>query len=168
MPSVRALRTTPKPALLDYTQGTLALAIPAAEHLPTTEPVDPHPGADVIAIDRALRLRFERWAYRYAQAAVEIASGDRPVTQVLRWTSSEVYHDLSRRAQLIARAARSRPGERGSHGARPTVVGMHSCFIARNIVEASIHVRYGQHSRAVAARFEIVRGRWHCCALEFA
>jgi hypothetical protein len=35
-------------------------------------------------------------------------------------------------------------------------------------LEACVHVRYGRRSRAVAARFELVRGRWQCVALEFA
>jgi hypothetical protein len=29
-------------------------------------------------------------------------------------------------------------------------------------------VRYGRRSRAVAARFELIRDRWQICALEFA
>jgi hypothetical protein len=31
-----------------------------------------------------------------------------------------------------------------------------------------MHVRYGHRSRAVAARFELVRDRWQITALEFA
>jgi hypothetical protein len=33
--------------------------------------------------------------------------------------------------------------------------------------EACAHVRYGRRSRALAARFEVVRGRWQCVTLQF-
>jgi hypothetical protein len=38
-------------------------------------------------------------------------------------------------------------------------------LIRPDAVEASAHVRYGRRSRAVAARFEVVRDRWQCVAL---
>ena len=33
--------------------------------------------------------------------------------------------------------------------------------------EVSIHVRQGERSRAIAARIELVAGRWCCTALQF-
>lgn len=152
-------------------QGTLALDLQPRHDPP--EPV-PHPGsrhpaADVIAIDVHLRRGVEAWARRYAQAAVEIVGGDRPVSQLLRWSSREVYQNLDRRAQLVARAGRHRPGQGRVQPVRPKVLGVHTCFLSHDVVEASVHVRYGERSRALAARFE--RGgdqRWCCTALEFA
>ena len=40
-------------------------------------------------------------------------------------------------------------------------------MVRDDAVEASAHVRYGRRSRAVAARFEVVRDRWQCVALTF-
>ena len=51
---------------------------------------------------------------------------------------------------------------------RPKVLGVHTCFLARDVVEVSAHVRYGERSRALAARFVEVQQRWCCTALEFA
>ena len=38
--------------------------------------------------------RLRDWAARLAQAAVETAAGQRPVSQLVRWTAPEVYADL--------------------------------------------------------------------------
>lgn len=150
-------------------QGTLALDLTAHQDPPDDVPVllSGRDG-DVVDIGRAARREFERFSGRIVQAVVEIVGGDRPVTQVLRWTTPEVYQDLGRRAQLVARAVDRRPGQGGIQGIRPQVVGVHACFVADGVSEVSAHVRYGGRSRAVAARFERRRDRWVCAALEFA
>lgn len=149
-------------------QGTLALDLQ-----PRHDPPEPVLGAsrtaaDVIAIDQPLRRDLEQWAHRYAQAAVEIVGGDRPVSQLLRWSSQEVYQNLDRRARLVAHAGRHQPGQGRVQPVRPKVLGVHACFLAREVAEVSVHVRYGERSRAVAARFERSDQRWCCTALDFA
>ncbi len=161
---------TRRTAALASVQGTLALDL-----TPRHDPPEPMlsggggpAAADVIDIDRAARLEVERFAARILQAFVESVGGDRPVSQVLRWTTPTVYQDLGRRAQLVARAVGRRPGQGGIQGTRPQVVGVHTCFLTQRAVEVSAHVRYGQRSRAVAARFDRHCDRWVCSALEFA
>jgi len=114
------------------------------------------------------RDEVEQWARRFAQAAVEIVGGDRPASQLLRWTTSQVYADIQRRAVLVARAAGQHPGTGRLGPVRPHVLSVHTSFVSATTVESSIHVRYGARSRAVAARFEQRRGRWLCTALDFA
>ena len=144
-------------------QGTLALDLEPRQDPPWL------PIADVLPIDPPVRRSVEEWARRYAQAAVEIVGGDRPVTQLLRWSSRDVYEDLQRRAQLVARAGRHQPGQGRFQPVRPRVLGVRPCFINRDVVEVSTHVRYGERSRALAARFERTNDeRWRCTALEFA
>ena len=152
-------------------QGTLALDLQPRQEPPEVAPAPSRPAADVIPIDLHLRRGLEQWARRYAQAAVEIVGGDRPVSQLLRWSSREVYQDLDRRAQLVARAGRHRPGQGRAQPVRPKVLGVHACFLRPDLVEVSVHVRYGERSRALAARFQVVGGpqrRWCCTALQFA
>jgi hypothetical protein len=151
-------------------QGTLALDLE-----PRRDPPWPAasswsgPIADVLPIDGPLRRATEEWARRYTQAAVEIVGGDRPVTQLLRWSSREVYEDLQRRALLVARAGKHQPGQGRFQPVRPRVLGIHPCFVTHEVVEVSTHVRYGERSRALAARFERTPDqRWRCTALEFA
>lgn len=141
------------------TQGTLALDLQ-----PRLEP----PPTATLPIGRQRRHSIEEWVRRFAQAAVEIVGGDRPVTQLLRWSSRDVYADLERRAQLVARAGRHQAGQGRVQPVRPKVLGVHLCFLDREVVEVSAHVRYGEHSRALAARFEERQQRWCCTALEFA
>ncbi|WGL54224.1 Rv3235 family protein [Nocardioides sp. BP30] len=127
--------------------------------------------AGVVPIDRARRRThhdLDGWVSRFAQAAVEIVGGDRPVSQLLRWTSADVYAELERRAVLVARAGHHQPGQGRVQPVRPKVLSAHSFFVTPQVVEASVHVRYGARSRALAARFETRQGRWVCTALEWA
>lgn len=153
-------------------QGTLALDLQPRHEPPTAPaiaPADPDPeGADVVPIDRAQRRELNAWVGRFGQAAVEIVGGDRPVTQLLRWTTKDVYDELERRAALVGRAGHHQPGQGRVQPVRPKVVSVHSFFVAQHVVETSIHVKYGARSRALAARFEVRRGRWICTALEWA
>jgi Family of unknown function (DUF6459) len=161
------LPTTP----IASVQGTLALDLgPRLDvpepHLPTSSRHSPPP--DGIGVDLVQRRRFEQHAARIGAAIVEIVGGDRPVSQVLRWTTPDVYQDLSRRAHLVARAVGSRPGSGNVQSVRPQLVGSHTSFVSERCAEVSLHVRYGDRSRAVAARFELIRDRWQVSALEFA
>ncbi|MDF1603647.1 Rv3235 family protein [Nocardioides sp. YIM 152315] len=158
-PGVFPFRPTGPAVPVASVQGTLALDLE-----PRREP----PLARVIPIEGTARNGVEGWARRYAQAAVEIVGGDRPATQLLRWSSREVYEDLQRRAVLVARAGRHHPGSGRVQPVRPRVVSVRSCFLTRDTVEISMHVRYGERSRALAARFERVRDHWQCTALDFA
>ncbi len=152
---------------LSSVQGTLALDLAEGLALPDPPRATPLPAAgpaDVVPIDRRLRREIDAWAPRFTQAAVEIAVAERPPQQLLRWTTPQVYRDLERRGRLAARA-RQRDA---SPGVRPRVLSTHPCVVGAAAVEVSAHVRHGQRSRAVAARFERRAERWVCTALEFA
>lgn len=149
------------------TQGTLALAL-----LPRRQPPEITRGrgtsSSVTApVDLRLRRTIDQWTRRYVQAALEIVGGDRPASQVLRWTAPEVYADLRRRAWLVGRAGGHRPGLASVQPVRPQVRSVHSCFITDAVVECSVHVAYGRRGRAVAARFERISEHWVCTALDF-
>jgi hypothetical protein len=47
-------------------------------------------------------------------------------------------------------------------------VGVRTSFVTDSCAEVTLRVRYGPRSRAVAARFELLRDRWQITALEFA
>jgi uncharacterized protein DUF6459 len=139
-------------------QGTLALDL-SPRHAPPELPDE---------ADGRRRGPLEQWMHRYVQAAVEIVGGDRPASQLLRWTSAAVYADLQRRALLVARAGGHEPGVRRVQPVRPHVESVHTSFVSATVVEASARVRYGDRSRALALRFEQRRDRWVCSAMEFA
>lgn len=157
----------PTAAGVTSVQGSLALDL-----TPRTAPPRPRPrlarSNDLVTAPTAERGQVDAIVARYLAAVVEIAAGDRPVSQVLRHTLPEVYDDLARRARTVTAASGTAPGQsRGPNPARPVVVGVRTALIRADAVEASAHVRYGRRSRAVAARFEVVRDRWQCVALQF-
>jgi hypothetical protein len=148
-------------------QGSLALDL-----TPRTAPPRPRlrsaQALDLVAVDLAARSRVDAFVGRYLQAAVETAAGDRPVAQLLRHTVPQVYDDLAGRAGTVTAAAGLAPGQaRAANPARPVVVGVRTAMVRTDAVEASAHVRYGRRSRAVAARFEVVRDRWQCVAIQW-
>ncbi|MEV7431569.1 MULTISPECIES: Rv3235 family protein [unclassified Nocardioides] len=163
----------PRPPEPTSVQGTLALDLSPRLDPPPAQGPDGATSAGVVPVDLRRRRGLEQWSRRFAQAAVEIVGGDRPVSQLLRWTSPEVYADLDRRACLVARAGGHRPGAGRAQPVGPKVLSVHSCFVSAVVVETSVHVRYGERSRALAVRFEERAGkgtpaRWVCTALDFA
>lgn len=152
----------------DSVQGALALDLGRRDR------PAPRPLADVIGIDAATRRGLDAWVQRFVQATVEVVGGDRPVAQLLRWSTTEVYLDLQRRAQLVARAGGFDAGQERVQPVRPQVASVHASFVTPRAVEASARVRYGERSRALALRFERRVSRrdgarhWVCVAVEFA
>lgn len=167
--------TPPPPTAvpLASVQGTLALDLqprqdPPPPPRPSLRVADAPLGADLVAIADPLRRDLERWAGRYVQAVVEIVGGDRPVSQLLRWSSREVFENLDRRARLVARAGHHQPGTSRVQPVRPRVLGVHASFVSGRAAEVSAHVRYGERSRALALRFELHHQGWRCTAVDFA
>ncbi|MCD6639910.1 MAG: Rv3235 family protein [Nocardioides sp.] len=157
----------PAPVPVSSVQGTLALDL-----APRVEPPRPAlrtAGAfDVATARRHDRRRLDSFTARFLQAAAEIAAGDRPVSQLLRHATPEVYADLVSRAGDAREVAGITPGQgRGPGRVRPVVVGVRTSLVRADALEACAHVRYGQRSRAVAARFEVVRDRWQCVVLQW-
>ena len=152
-------------------QGALALDL-----TPRLDPPEPPHSAgvatrrgDLVASLPPRRLAIERFVHAYLVRAAEIASGDRPSTQLLRQSSPRVYADLNRRAQLVTAAAGSSPGSgRGRGAVRPVVCSIRTSLVTHHALEAAAHLRYGARSRALAGRFEVIEGRWQCVALEWA
>jgi len=168
-PTPRHASVTPIRVPVASVQGTLALDLsPRQAPPPVPSAVGSGPDADVVPIDPHQRSRLEQWVHRYVQATVEIVGGDRPASQLLRWTTGAVYADLHRRAVLVGRAGGHEPGVRRVQPVRPHVVSVHTSFVSPLVVETSARVRYGVRSRALALRFERRGDRWVCTAMEFA
>jgi hypothetical protein len=139
-------------------QGTLALELDVLPAAPPTPRLQLLPGEDP-----ATQREVKAWAARFAQATVEVLGGDRPLTQLLRWTDTRVYADLERRVQILGRSGRAPQRLRA---VRPQVHSVHVFRPGPASAEVSVHVRAGQRSRAIAARLEQRDGRWRCVALQ--
>ncbi len=144
-------------------QGTLALdlgSLPSpADGPPRTPELDPTRQSRITHLEDT---ELRGWAARFGQAVIESVTGLRPTTQLVRWTSQEVFRDLDRRAQLVRRA-----GGPAHRPVRPQVRSVHVCRPGDTAAEVSVHVRHGHRSRALAFRLERREDRWVCTALEF-
>ena len=114
------------------------------------------------------------WAAHIAQAIVEVMHGARPATQVLRWTSPEVYAVIARRGALAARReAAARGAERRQDAAtdhrprrRTQVTRVLVGHPRPDVTEASVVLVDGSGVRALAIRLVSGYGRWVVKALQ--
>ncbi|NMR20806.1 Rv3235 family protein [Cellulomonas fimi] len=94
-------------------------------------------------------------------AAVEALRGARPLAQLTRWVTTEVYDQLAVRSQLTQRVLGR------STSAHPTSIRrVRLCRIGATAAEATVVVDDGPRVRAVAVRLEGRRGQWRATALE--
>ena len=143
--------------------GNLALAVSPAGTAPLTPELRAVPDSGSPHAGSPGHEEVRLWAARFAQATVEVLGGDRPLAQLLRWTSAGVYQDLDRRVRILARTAAAPQRRRAI---RPQVRSVHVSHPQPDSAEVSVHVRYGDRSRALAARLERRNGRWTCVALQ--
>lgn len=98
------------------------------------------------------------FAHALVQRLLEVLAGLRPLTQLQRDTSMEVYDDLER-----VLTSRPRPG-----GPRPDGRSVRSVRVQQRpegIAEVSATVRRGSRYGALALRLEGVNGAWRCTEL---
>jgi hypothetical protein len=151
-------------------QGTLALAFVLPSGLPARP--EPPPDLQLIADDvgspdefgprptrRAALPAPRTWAGRVVQAIVEVLAGVRPATQLVRWTTEEVYEQISSRVLPAGASDAERPP-------RGVVRSLHVSEPADGVAEVCALVRRGARSTAVALRLEGRDGRWQCTAIE--
>lgn len=125
-----------------------------------------------------------------ALAAVEVLAGRRPIAQLARWLTPDVYDALARRAALTAPGSpavvgpatggpvpgTARRGETPTaasrRGGTPTVPARRAsvrrvrlCRVDVHVVESSVVVAHGDRVRAVAVRLTRASGWWRASAL---
>ncbi|HEX6920565.1 MAG TPA: Rv3235 family protein [Actinomycetes bacterium] len=156
----------------DALQGTLALAFVLPTGVPAVPDTPPElrlvpstPAAEDLdeaefgpqPTPREDLPEPRRWAGRLVQAVVEVLAGDRPASQLVRWTTTEVYD------QVVARVV---PGPPTTCPTRGVVRSVHVTEPVDGVAEVAALVRRGARSTAVALRLEGMDGRWQCTALE--
>lgn len=142
------------------TQGALALAFVASTPEYTQDYAETYFGPQPTST--ACLPDVQQTCTQLVQAVVEVLSGVRPVSQLIRWMTPEVYNALQRRAALGARLGHHPTGA----GRRAVVRRVHICAPADGVAEASAVVVDRGRVRAVAVRLEGLDGRWRATALE--
>ena len=92
------------------------------------------------------------------QALLEVRAGVRPMQQLRRDTTPEVYLALRTTLGIMPRVAGSRPD-------RGTVRSLHVQQRPEGVAEVCATVRQGTRYAALALRLEGVDGRWRCTEL---
>lgn len=95
------------------------------------------------------------------QAAVEALRGARPIAQLVRWVTPQVYESVAQRAALTTRVRGEAPA-----GFRTSIRRVRLCRLGDTAVEAAVIVDDGPRVRAVAVRLEMHRNSWRAVALE--
>ena len=113
------------------------------------------------------RGHLNAWIPQFAQKVAEVVGGDRPASQLVRWTTKEVVADLRYRAALTARSGAYEPGLGRHQPVRPRVYRWHLHVVTDTIVEATATIKYGHGYRAMALRFEQSGESWICTVLNF-
>lgn len=89
-------------------------------------------------------------------AAVEALTSARPLVQLARWVSPDVYEALARAARPSAAA-----GRRGV-----VLRSVRVCRIGPTVAEGTAVVHDGSRVRGAAVRFEVHRGSWRATVLQ--
>ncbi len=101
---------------------------------------------------------------RLALIGCEIIAGIRPVEQIGRWVTEDVYRVLAERA-IAARRARTQTGDT-QRVAPHIMVGLTHITEPRDgVVEGVSLVRIGRRTRAICVRLEGLDHRWRASAL---
>lgn len=144
----RADRESPR-----HIQGTLAL-----ELVPDRILFGPQPTA------RAELPEPLKWGRRLAQVLAEVLVGLRQPTQLLRWTTPEVYAVIARRS-LVARSRSGTSASGQSPRPRIAVRSVRVCEPADGVAELAVVLQDGPRVRAMALRLVGQDGRWRVEAL---
>lgn len=143
--SLTPLRLVPAPALLPAPGLRRPAVDQDDDELDQRTPLDQLPAARPVA-------------HALVQGLLEVLAGVRPLTQLRRATTLELYDRLEQVVHTGARAT----------GPRPTGAAVRSLHVqARDegVAEVCATVHRDGHTSALAFRMEGVRGRWTCTEL---
>jgi len=102
------------------------------------------------------------WTARIARAVIEAVAGERPVSQLTKWTTREVLLQVTIRAA----AARRHPAGKSLTSPPRRVGSVRTCVVAPGIVEACAVVSGMTRARAIALRLEARDQRWIVTAMQ--
>ena len=148
-------------------QTVLALEFPLPTGLPAEPVVPPRlqlvddDPFGVVATPRSALPAATPWTARLAQAIAEVVAGDRPLGQLVRWTTCEVLDTLTEQAVLRRRGPTAGPGRR-----RAQVRSLRVTEPADGVIEAAVLVVGAGRPLPMALRLEGLDGRWQCTVLE--
>jgi hypothetical protein len=159
-PALRLVPAPPSAPPYDDEPGTapiLRLVTPLAP-LPEVGPFDDDAWVAAARTPTAALPAAQGFARVLLQAVLEVAAGVRPVKQLQRDTSPELYTRLLETLSGRPRATGTRPDQRA-------IRSVHVQQRPEGIAEVCATVRHGERTLALALRLEGLDGRWKCTEL---
>ena len=99
----------------------------------------------------------EAWTKQLATGIAEVLIGERPVFQLMRWVSFDVYREIDRQVQPKLQLHAKR--------ARPFVRCLRIENTSEKIIEATAVIQKGFRGRGMGLRLEAENDRWRCTQL---
>lgn len=161
-PRMAAASVTTVTSLTTVTRGPIlacGAVTPRAAGAPPVPLDEDDPSVATRHTSRADLPDPDAWARRLSQILAEVLTGHRPHTQLVRWTTEQVYRHL-RRSIAVPSSSSSR------RRTRPVVGTVRVCEPADGIAEVSAVLRTSGRTQALALRLEGMDGRWVITALQ--
>ena len=99
----------------------------------------------------------EAWTKQLATGIAEVLVGERPVFQLMRWVSFDVYREIDRQIQP--------KNELHAKRSRPFVRSLRIETTSEKVVEATAVIQKGIRGRGMGLRLEAENDRWRCTQL---
>lgn len=99
----------------------------------------------------------EAWTKQLATGIAEVLIGERPVFQLMRWVTFDVYREIDRQIQLNPNLHAKR--------SRPFVRSLRIENTSDKVVEATAVIQKGLRGRGMGLRLEAENDRWRCTQL---
>jgi hypothetical protein len=97
------------------------------------------------------------WTKQLVTGIAEVLIGERPVFQLMRWVSFEVYQEIDR--QVLSRT------QQQNSRVRPFIRTIRVEITSEKVVEAIAVIQKGQRGRGMGLRLEAEKDRWRCTQL---
>ena len=99
----------------------------------------------------------EAWTKQLATGIAEVLIGERPVFQLMRWVSFDVYREINKQIKL--------KNDLHAKRSRPFVRSLRIETTSEKIVEATAVIQKGRRGRGMGLRLEAENDRWRCTQL---
>lgn len=97
------------------------------------------------------------WTKQLVTGIAEVLIGERPIFQLMRWVSFEVYLEIDKNMKLRDNTSKQR--------VRPLIRSVHIDQTSENVIQAIAVIQKGNRGRGMGIRLEAEIDRWRCTEL---
>ena len=97
------------------------------------------------------------WTKQLVTGIAEVLIGERPIFQLMRWVSFDVYLEIDKNIKQRDNKSKQR--------IRPLIRSVHIDQTSENVVEAIAVIQKGKRGRGMGIRLEAEEDRWRCTEL---